>query len=184
MCPGDARLPLGSRRHTSRECWSCRREAPSAKPERSKEKKGKQRASIERSGWQKVLQRCLWQHAPRRTWREPICVRVRLWAQDSCQCIPVTPKWGTPRQATHRGKERSLQWAALDLYVMLSLLCCRISQVLLCLTYWSSFVLPLGLPEHWLHSADGIPCLLGSGWAESCKRMRCRFSILCPLLSP
>lgn len=55
VCPGDARLPLGSRRHASRECWSCRREAPSAKPERSKEKKGNQTASSERSGWQKVL---------------------------------------------------------------------------------------------------------------------------------
>lgn len=66
VCPGDAKLPLGSRRHVSRECWSCRREAPSAKPERSKEKKGKQTASIERSGCQKVLRRCLWRHTPQR----------------------------------------------------------------------------------------------------------------------
>lgn len=66
VCPGDARLPLGSRRHVSRECWSCRREAPRAKPERSKEKKGKQTDSAERSGWQKVLQSCLWWHSPQR----------------------------------------------------------------------------------------------------------------------
>lgn len=66
VCPGDARLPLGSRRYASRECWSCRREAPRAKPERSKEKKGKQTDSAERSGWQKVLRSCLWWHSPQR----------------------------------------------------------------------------------------------------------------------
>ncbi|CAM2111201.1 unnamed protein product [Caretta caretta] len=64
VCPGDARLPLSSRRHTFRECWSCRREGPSATTERDKEKKDKQTDSGERSVRQKVLQSCQQQQAP------------------------------------------------------------------------------------------------------------------------
>lgn len=91
---------------------------------------------------------------PRGTWREPICVRVRLWAQDFCQCIPVTPKWGTPHQATHRGKEKSLYSPALDWCMMLSLPCSRIMQGLVHVTCWSSFVLPWDLLSTWALAAQ------------------------------
>lgn len=39
-CPGDARFSFGSRRHTPRECRSCKEKGPTSTAEKNKEEKG------------------------------------------------------------------------------------------------------------------------------------------------
>lgn len=157
---------------------------PVQKQRGAKRKKASRQPALREAGGRKCFDAASGGTLPRGTWREPICVCVRLWAQDFCQCIPVTPKWGTPRQATHRGKEKSLQSAAVGWCTLPSLLCCWISPRTGAMWLPGPSVLPLDLLCTWAVAARcwWSLCLQGAGWAEICKPMRCGFSVLCALL--